>query len=84
MKIIDLRIEPDAVFLAGNSEWGQELSKTEMPIFERQSLNTGATILPKRPYLLGTFNRPPSSKIASNSANRVWFAFVTARIIEMK
>jgi hypothetical protein len=82
--IIDLRFKPESVLLAGKNEWGQEFSTTETPVFESQKTVTGATILPNRPYLLGTYNRPPNSTIDPDSANRVWFAFVTARIIAMK
>jgi hypothetical protein len=29
------------------------------------------------PFLLGTMNRPPVSKVDADSDNRIWFAFVT-------
>ncbi len=79
-KIVDLRLVPDHVALVGRSSSGQGLSTVEMPVFESQRINTAAAILINQPYLLGTINRPPISKVDPDSANRVWFAFVTATL----
>lgn len=77
-KIIRLRIAPEHITLAKRSDWGQGVSTTEVPIFEAQRMSTECNIYPNQPFLLGTINRPPNSKVDSDSANRVWFAFVTA------
>jgi len=75
---IDLRLVPERVTRVGTSIAGQGLSRTEMPEFESQRVNTGATVEVGKPFLLGTLNRPPVSKGDADSANRIWFAFVTA------
>lgn len=79
-KIVELRLVPDHNALVGRSTSGQGLSTVEMPVFESQRLNTAAALHINQPYLLGTINRPPSSKVDPDSANRVWFAFVTATL----
>lgn len=75
---IDLRLVPDRVYRAGTSVAGQGLSRTEMPEFESQRLNTSVTLQTGKTFLLGTVNRPPVSKVDADSGNRIWFAFVTA------
>jgi hypothetical protein len=79
-KEVDLRLVPDHVTLVGQSTAGQEFSTTEMPIFESQRINTTAKVKIGEPYLLGTLSRPPGSEQEEDSANRVWFGFVTAKI----
>jgi hypothetical protein len=76
--IIDLRISSEQVLHAGTSKHGQGLSLQEMPEFESQRILTAATVIPGQPFLLGTVNRPPNSKLDADAANRIWFAFVTA------
>lgn len=78
--VLDLRVVPEHVTLVGRSTWGQEFSTTEMPEFESQRINTAASILVNQPFLLGTVSRPPVSKVDPDSANRVWYAFVTASL----
>lgn len=78
--LLDLRMIPEHVVLAGRSTWGQEFSTTEMPEFETQRINSAATMRFNQPFLVGTISRPPVSKVDPDSANRVWFAFVTATI----
>lgn len=80
-KVLDLRAVPEWVTYVGRSAWGQDLSKVEMPVFETQRINTSINMRMGQPALLGTFNRPPVSKVSPDSANRVWFAFVTATIV---
>ncbi|MFD0895826.1 hypothetical protein KBB96_07755 [Luteolibacter ambystomatis] len=77
-RLIDLRLVPERITRTGNSTWGQGLSKVEMPEFESQRVNTSATLEIGKPFLVGTVNRPPVSKEDGDSANRIWFAFVTA------
>jgi hypothetical protein len=77
-QIIDLRISTDNVLHAGRSKQGQGLSLIEMPEFESQRILAAATVIPGQPFLLGTVNRPPNSKLDADAANRIWFAFVTA------
>jgi hypothetical protein len=67
----------DNVRHVGVTEQGTGLSKTTMPEFEVQKLMGSATVTPGKPFLLGTMNRPPVSKVDADSANRIWFAFVT-------
>ena len=67
----------DNVRHVGVTEQGTGLSKITMPEFEVQKLIGSATVTPGKPFLLGTMNRPPVSKVDADSANRIWFAFVT-------
>ena len=80
-EIIDLRIAPERVTLAERVKWGQGVSETEMPVFESQRMTLATTLISGQPQLLGTPSRPPVSKVDPESANRVWFSFVTADII---
>ncbi|MEO5917634.1 MAG: hypothetical protein ABIS50_25615 [Luteolibacter sp.] len=80
LKILDLRIVPEIVTEVGRSAYGQGLSTTESPVFESQRINASFTVLINQPFLMGTLNRPPVSKVDPDSANRVWFAFVTATL----
>jgi Bacterial type II and III secretion system protein len=77
---VDLRLVPEHVTMVGRSDWGQEFSTTQMPEFESQRINTAASVKMGQPFLLGTINRPPASKADPDSANRVWFAFVTVTL----
>ncbi len=77
---MDLRLFPEHVTLVGQSTAGQEFSTTEMPIFECQRISTTAKVKIGEPHLLGTLSRPPGSEQEEDSANRVWFGFVTAKI----
>lgn len=76
--IIDLRFACDYVLHVGTSKHGQGLSEAEMPEFEVQRSNSAVTVTPGKPFLCGTVNRPPNSKVDADAANRIWFAFVTA------
>ncbi|MFN4873601.1 MAG: hypothetical protein ACK4V4_05235 [Sphingobacteriales bacterium] len=78
--LIDLRLMPRHTTLAGETKSGQGVSEVVMPVFEKQSIDTAVTLRIDSPFLIGTMNRPPVSKVDSDSANRVWFAFVTASI----
>lgn len=80
LRLVDISLNPGHVTLVGTSTAGQELNTTEMPIFESQRLNSSATVKIDEPFLLGTVNRPPGSKQDPDSANRVWFAFVTVTL----
>jgi len=75
---VDLRCAPDHITRAGISSWGQGLSRVEVPQFESQRVTTAASLVVGKPFLLGTVNRPPLSKVDADAANRIWFAFVTA------
>lgn len=79
-KFVDLRIVPDHTALVDESIFGQGLSKVQMPVFESQRINTAITTRTNKPALLGTINRSPASKLDTDSANRVWFAFVTVTV----
>jgi hypothetical protein len=78
---LDLRIAPESVALVGRTSYGQEFSTTEMPEFESQRLKTRVTAKLDGPTLLGTMSRPPVSRVDPDSANRVWFAFVTPTLV---
>ena len=80
--LVDLRIYPEHVTFSGLTTWGQGVSLTQMPEFETQRLNTGITTHLGRPSLLGTLNRPPISKLDPDSANKVFYAFVTVSLIK--
>jgi hypothetical protein len=75
---VELRMLPGHVALVGRSAWGQGLSTSELPVFETQSIQTSSNVRLNQPFLIGTLNRTPDSKVDPDSANRVWFAFVTA------
>ena len=79
-KVLDVRLVPEIVTLVGRSSWGQGLSTTEMPTFESQRLNMAFSAQVNQPFLLGTISRPPVSTVDPDSANRVWFAFVTGTL----
>ena len=77
---VEMRMVPEHVTFVGRVSWGQEFSTAEMPTFETQRLNMAFTAKLNAPYLLGTMNRPLGSKQDPDSANRVWFAFVTTKL----
>ena len=79
---IEFHTEVEHVDFAGRSAWGQEFSTVELPNFEAHRVNTAVTLKVDEPFLLGTINRPPGSKEDPDSANRVWFAFVTAKLVK--
>jgi hypothetical protein len=79
-KSVELRVVPEQVALVGRTTQGQEFSTVEMPVIESNRLNTSATLRNNQQFLLGTNRRPPVSKVDPDSANRVWFAFVTATL----
>ena len=79
-KFVDLWVLPEQVALVGRTTQGQEFSTVEMPEFEKNAIATFATMRINQPFLLGTNSRPPVSKVDPDSANRVWFAFVTATL----
>lgn len=74
---IELRMATTDQTFAGMTTAGQGMSRVETAEMESQNLNTAATVTPGKPFLLGTMNRPPVSKVDADSANRIWFAFVT-------
>ncbi len=77
---IELRFVPEHVTLVGQSTAGQDLSKTEMPIFEVQRVNTAARLKIDVPFMIGTMNLPANSKQDPDSSKRVWFAFLRATL----
>ena len=77
-EFIDLQLSPETVTLVDRVSWGQG---TEVPIFETQRVITALTLISGQPRLVCTPSRPPVSKADADSANRVWFSFVTADII---
>lgn len=75
---IGLNLIVEHVTHTGNSEFGQGLSKVLMPEFDKQAITGSLAVQPNQAALVGTISRPPASKVDPESANRVWFAFVTA------
>ncbi|MCW1887615.1 hypothetical protein OKA04_22955 [Luteolibacter flavescens] len=80
-RVVDLRIAPDFTTLAERVKWGQGTAEAELPIFESQRITLATSLITGQPQLLGTPSRPPVSKVDADSANRVWFCFVTADVI---
>lgn len=81
--IIDLRLAPDFTRFVEREKWGSGKSEVELPLFESQRITTAATVVSGKPHLLGTPSRTPHSKLDADSANRVWFAFVTVDVISV-
>jgi len=79
---ISLNLLIQRVTKTGDSEIGQGLSKCTIPDFDKQSLGCSLVVRPNQAAFAGTFNRPPVSKTDPESANRVWFAFVTANPVK--
>lgn len=77
---LDVTCTSERVTLAGRSSYGRGDSITQMPLFETQRISTDATFRINQQFLLGTVSRPPDSKADPDSANRVWFAFITGTI----
>ena len=78
--LVDLRIYAEHVKFVENTPWGQGQALVEQPEFETQSLKLGITAHVGRPVMLGTLNRTPDSKIDPNSANKVFYAFMTVSV----
>lgn len=79
---VQLRMEASNVTRSDNSAWGQGSARAEMSEFETQQIESSYAVPIARPFLLGTLNRPPASKVDADSANRIWFAFVTVHPIK--
>ncbi len=80
--IVSLQVHPEHVTFVGRSSWGQGSATAEMPTFETQRFKTEVYARHGQPMLLGTISRPPVSVVDSESAQRVWFAFVTVKIVK--
>ncbi|MBK1880785.1 hypothetical protein JIN85_00075 [Luteolibacter pohnpeiensis] len=80
LKTLRLLLCPEHVVLVGKTEAGIENSKTTMPTFETQRLSTSVMVNVGIPAFIGTMNRSPESVQDPDSANKVWFAFVTATL----
>lgn len=79
---VDLRILPEFVSFVGRDAWGQGVSTAEMPVFESQRTRASMVVRKNRPTFMGTISRPPVSQADPDSANRVWFAFVTVKVVQ--
>lgn len=79
-QMVEVMIVPETVTEMARETWGQGLAVTEMPVFEAQRITTTATCRVGQPNLIGTLNRPPVSPVDKDSANRVWFAFLTVTL----
>ena len=67
--------------LKGSDLWGQGLSEANMPRFEEQKLQSSFTLKGGDPSLIGTVSPSPATREKDEVA-RVWFAFVTASVVE--
>lgn len=82
--VIDLLIKPRHTSFAKFDSFGQGLSQATQPRIEGQFTDQKLTVKPGQPSLLGTMNRSSASEINPNAADEVWFAFVTAQVVEVK
>ena len=81
-RTIDMRIAPEFVTNVGRRSWGQGVSTLETTEFESQRLSTSLRNTVGEPRLVGTMNRPPVSEVDENSAERIWFAFLTVSAVK--
>jgi hypothetical protein len=80
--IIELRFSCDHVVHVGTSKYGQGVSEVTMPEFETRRLTNAFELTAGKPAMIGTVNRTPESKVDADSANRIWFAFVTVDFVK--
>ena len=80
--LVDLRFNPEHVSFVGREVWGQGVSTAEMPVFESQRTHTSMVVRKNHTTFMGTISRPPVSQADPDSANRVWFAFVTVKVVQ--
>lgn len=80
---VSLRFAATHLSLKGADLWGQGLSEANMPRFEEQKLQSSLSLKGGEPSLLGTVSPSPSTR-KEDKESRVWFAFVTASVVEVK
>jgi len=82
-KTVELRCTVEHVTLQKIDIWGQGLSEAGMPRFSNQEIKSGATQSSGVPLLIGTIT-PSDEALGEGNPKRVWFAFVTSTVIEVK
>ena len=82
-KYIEVRCVAEHVKLLQLDKWGTGLSEMKMPRFSNQAVHGGITQLSGVPTLIGTIS-PPQEAQKAGAEKRVWFAFITSKIIEVK
>jgi hypothetical protein len=80
---VSLRFAATHLSLKEADLWGQGLSEASMPRFEEQKLQSSFTLKGGDPSLIGTVSPSPATRKVDKEA-RVWFAFVTASVVEVK
>jgi hypothetical protein len=80
--MVSVRISCEHVMHVGTSKYGQGVSEVTMPEFETRRLTNALELTPGKPALAGTVSRTPESKVDADSANRIWFAFVTVDFVK--
>lgn len=81
--VIDLRFSISHVELAGFETWGKSLSEVKMPLFAAKRVRTGLVVGNGVPTFIGTVSPNPEDQ-AKEGEERVWFAFVTTTVVEVK
>ncbi len=81
--IVSLRLAVNHADLVGYEAWGQGVAEAKMPRFSIKQVRTALTVQSAVPTLVGTISPSPDAQAEKGEA-RVWFAFVTATIVEVK
>ncbi|MFT6180291.1 MAG: hypothetical protein ACI9NQ_000749 [Paracoccaceae bacterium] len=80
---LSIRLAVSHIKLAGYEAWGQGLSEAKMPRFAVKRVRSGLTVQSGVPTLIGTISPSPEEQVKKGE-ERVWFAFVTATVVEVK
>ena len=81
-KYLNLRLSASHVNLFKVDSWGKGVAEAKMPRFSNQGTTSSITQVSGVPTLIGTVS--PSKEVQGEDGDRVWFAFVTSWIIEVK
>lgn len=69
--------------LKGFDAWGQGLAEAKMPLLSVQTVQSNIVLKSGVPMLVGTVS-PPDVEQEKGKKKRVWFAFVTATLMEVE
>ena len=78
--LIKLAIQSEFVYLEGYDKFGKGVSECLMPRFEARTLEAAHNTRIGMPYLIGTMNHSPFSKL--EQAGRISFAMVTVKNVK--
>ena len=81
--VISLRLAVNHVELAGYEAWGMGVSEAKMPRFSSKKIHSGVIVRSGVPTLVGTISPSKEDQVKEGEV-RVWFAFVTTTIVEVK